>query len=85
VEKGLSLRAKLPATDDEPAKVRWKMCNPDVFSIRNSSRQDYLEPIVHEIKVTRADLLGDLPDGHSKCSTYGQSNCSTPAHRKLMC
>ena len=19
------------------------------------------------------------PDGHSKCSTYGQSNCSTPA------
>jgi hypothetical protein len=19
-----------------------------------------------------------IPDGHSKCSTYGQSNCSTP-------
>jgi hypothetical protein len=29
-------------------------------------------------------LVGDIrvasnsPDGHSKCSTYGQSNCSTP-------
>jgi hypothetical protein len=58
--KGLSLRAMLPPTEDSPAKARWKMCNPDVFSIRNSSRQDYLEPIVHEIKVSRADLLGDL-------------------------
>ena len=33
---------------------------PDVFSIRNSSRQEYLEPVVHEIKVSRADLMGDL-------------------------
>lgn len=32
----------------------------DVFSIRNSSVQAYLEPVVHEIKVSRADLLGDL-------------------------
>jgi hypothetical protein len=39
---------------------RWKMAIPDVFSIRNSSVQGYLEPIVHEIKVSRADLLGDL-------------------------
>jgi hypothetical protein len=31
-----------------------------VFSIRNSSVQGYLEPVVHEIKVSRADLLGDL-------------------------
>ena len=36
------------------------MCMPDVFSIRNSSVQAYLEPTVHEIKVSRADLLGDL-------------------------
>jgi hypothetical protein len=36
------------------------MAMPDVFSIRNSSVQAYLEPIVHEIKVSRADLLGDL-------------------------
>ena len=54
----LSLRAKLAGEPD--AQHRWKMCQPDVFSIRNSSRQEYLEPIVHEIKVSRADLLGDL-------------------------
>jgi hypothetical protein len=54
----LSLRARLPAQADLPA--RWKMSRPDVFSIRNSSVQAYLEPIVHEIKVSRADLLGDL-------------------------
>jgi hypothetical protein len=54
----LSLRAKLAGEPD--TQHRWKMCQPDVFSIRNSSRQEYLEPIVHEIKVSRADLLGDL-------------------------
>jgi hypothetical protein len=60
VWKGLSLRAQLPPADEEQSKARWKMCMPDVFSIRNSSKQEYLEPIVHEIKVSRADLLGDL-------------------------
>ncbi len=54
----LSLRARLTVEPD--TDHRWKMCQPDVFSIRNSSRQEYLEPIVHEIKVSRADLLGDL-------------------------
>jgi hypothetical protein len=58
VWKNLSLRARLPPEADKPA--RWKMSRPDVFSIRNSSVQAYLEPIVHEIKVNRADLLGDL-------------------------
>lgn len=38
----------------------WCMAMPDVFSIRRSSVEAYLEPVVHEIKVTRADLLGDL-------------------------
>lgn len=55
---GLSLRAGLASEVGEP--VRWKMCRPDVFSIRSSSVASYLEPIVHEIKVSRADLLGDL-------------------------
>ncbi len=55
---GLSLRAKVPGLG--PQDSHWKTCEPDVFSIRNSSRQDYLEPVVHEIKVSRADLLGDL-------------------------
>ena len=55
---GLGLRAGLTASDGEP--IRWKMCRPDVFSIRNTTLASYLEPIVHEIKVSRADLLSDL-------------------------
>lgn len=55
---GLNLRARVPGESEEQS--RWKLCQPDVFSIRNSSRQEYLEPIVHEIKVSRADLLGDI-------------------------
>ena len=54
----LSLRARLPSEPETPN--RWKMCKPDVFSIRHTSVASYLEPIVHEIKVSRADLLGDL-------------------------
>jgi hypothetical protein len=38
----------------------WCMAMPDVFSIRRSSLEAYLEPVVHEIKVSRADLLCDL-------------------------
>ena len=57
---GLSLRAYLPPDEERQLDKRWKMCMPDVFSIRNSTVQAYLEPIVHEIKVSRADLLGDL-------------------------
>jgi hypothetical protein len=55
---GLSLRAKVPGESID--ETQWKICQPDVFSIRNSSRHDYLEPVVHEIKVNRSDLLGDL-------------------------
>ncbi len=55
----LSLRAQLPpAAGCE--KTRWCMVRPDVFSIRNTSVEAYVDPIVHEIKVSRADLLGDL-------------------------
>jgi hypothetical protein len=50
--RGLSLRAKLDAG--------WAMAMPDVFSIRHTSVEAYLEPIVHEVKVRRADLLSDL-------------------------
>ncbi len=54
----LSIRARLPSEPEE--RTRWKICMPDVFSIRNTTVAGYLEPIVHEIKVSRADLLGDL-------------------------
>ena len=59
VWRGLSLRAPLPGADDAGA-VRWVMAMPDVFSIRHTTREDVVEPIVHEIKVRRADLLSDL-------------------------
>ena len=36
------------------------MAMPDVYSIRHTTVEAYLEPIVHEIKVLRADLLADL-------------------------
>ncbi|WP_372657203.1 hypothetical protein [Hydrogenophaga sp.] len=43
----------------EPGSV-WCVACPDVFSIRHSSVEAYLEPVVHEIKVNRSDLLSDL-------------------------
>ena len=57
--RGLSLRARLPAAD-EGGKARWCIARPDVFSIRNTSVEAYAQPIVHEIKVRRADLMADL-------------------------
>jgi hypothetical protein len=57
VWRGLSLRAPLAGDDDTTA---WAIAMPDVFSIRHTTVEDYAEPIVHEVKVRRADLLGDL-------------------------
>lgn len=57
--RGLGLRAQLPP-ESEGGPVRWCMARPDVFSIRHTSVQAYVDPIVHEIKVHRSDLLGDL-------------------------
>ncbi len=42
------------------AKPLWRVARPDLFSVRNTSVEDYLQPLVHEIKVSRADLLSDL-------------------------
>jgi hypothetical protein len=52
VFRGLALRA--------PSERRWQPVKPDVFSIRNSPREALLAPLVHEIKVSRTDLLADL-------------------------
>ncbi|MFN0185259.1 MAG: hypothetical protein ACKVQR_15720 [Aquabacterium sp.] len=43
-----------------PSSMQWVIAMPDVFSIRHTTVEDYVEPIVHEIKVRRADLLADL-------------------------
>lgn len=57
--RGLGLRARLPPLE-EGGKPRWCVARPDVFSIRNTSVEAYAHPVVHEVKVSRADLLGDL-------------------------
>jgi len=56
--RGLSLRVR--TGDDASGTGRWTVARPDLFSVRNATVEDYLEPVVHEIKVRRADLLGDL-------------------------
>jgi len=57
--RGLTLRARLSPLE-EGGKPRWCITRPDVFSIRNTSVEAYAQPVVHEVKVSRADLLGDL-------------------------
>lgn len=54
--RGLGLRARVP----EGEGGQWVVAMPDVFSIRHTTVEDYLEPVVHEVKVRRADLLADL-------------------------
>lgn len=56
VWRGLSLRACIGQGDG----TKWAVAMPDVYSIRHTTVEDYLEPAVHEIKVQRADLLADL-------------------------
>jgi hypothetical protein len=60
--RGLSLRARVGEGDE----ARWLMAMPDVFSIRHTTVEDWLEPAAHEIKVTRADLLSDLRQAHKR-------------------
>ena len=48
---------------------RWRLARPDLFSVRRTSNPNYLHPVVHEIKVSRADLLSDLRH-QAKRSSY---------------
>lgn len=57
VWRGLSLRAPLAGDD---GATQWVMAMPDVYSLRHTTVEDYVEPVAHEIKVRRADLLSDL-------------------------
>ena len=69
VWRGLSLRAKVGEGDD----AAWAMAMPDVYSIRHTTVEDYVEPVAHEIKVHRADLLSDLRRPH-KGEAYLQTS-----------
>ena len=72
--RGLALRAQVP-TGDADKPLQWCMAKPDVFSIRNTTVADYVEPIVHEIKVRRADLLGDLRQGAKRAAYLNLGEC----------
>ena len=52
----------------EPTAGGWRMARPDVFSVRNTSVEAYLHPVVHEIKVSRADLFSDLRHASKRAS-----------------
>ncbi|MEP7056332.1 MAG: hypothetical protein ABI809_00985 [Caldimonas sp.] len=58
--RGLSLRARVGDA--------WAIAMPDVFSIRHTSLEAYLEPVVHEVKVRRADLLADLRNANKRAA-----------------
>jgi hypothetical protein len=49
-----------PTAAQTGSKPPWRVARPDIFSVRNTSVEEYLQPVVHEIKVSRADLLSDL-------------------------
>lgn len=72
--RGLSLRAQVPA-DDPRQPPRWCVASPDVFSIRNTSVATYVDPIVHEVKVRRADLLGDLRQAAKRSAYLDLGEC----------
>jgi hypothetical protein len=57
VWRRLALRAPL---DEPDGGKRWVIAMPGVYSIRHTTVEAYVEPVVHEIKVSRADLLADL-------------------------
>lgn len=70
--RGLALRAQVPADDGQ---ARWCVAKPDVFSIRNTTVPAYVEPIVHEVKVRRADLLSDVRNAAKRAAYLDLGEC----------
>jgi hypothetical protein len=73
--RGLGLRAQVPGEEDSGEPARWCLARPDVFSIRNTSVATYVDPIVHEVKVRRADLLGDLRQSAKRAAYLNLGAC----------
>jgi hypothetical protein len=73
--RGLALRAQVPQPGDESNPLQWCMAKPDVFSIRNTSVATYVDPIVHEVKVRRADLLSDLRNVAKRAAYLDLGEC----------
>ncbi|MBV8379513.1 MAG: hypothetical protein JO369_01935 [Paucibacter sp.] len=64
------------APPDAPVPHHWRLARPDLFSVRNTSVESYLQPQVHEVKVSRADLQSDLRDA-AKREAYEWLSCET--------
>ncbi len=72
--RGLALRARVPHPGGgDPG--RWCLSRPDVFSIRNTSVERYVEPVVHEVKVRRSDLLGDVRNAAKRAAYLDLGDC----------
>jgi hypothetical protein len=52
----------------------WRLCKPDVYSLRHTTVAAYACPAIHEIKVRRADLLADIANG-AKRASYMALSC----------
>jgi hypothetical protein len=76
VNEALCLEDETGPQQCHPGKTSWRMARPDVFSLRRTSVEDYLQPMVHEVKVSRADLLSDLRHA-AKRESYQWLSCET--------
>lgn len=65
----------VPPHAEPGGPARWCIARPDVFSIRNTTVETYVEPVVHEIKVSRADLLGDLKRPDKRAAYLDMGEC----------
>jgi hypothetical protein len=75
-DEALWLDDETIAQPPHQGKASWRMARPDVFSVRRTSVEDYLQPMVHEVKVSRADLLSDLRHA-AKRESYQWLSCET--------
>ena len=76
---GLGLWPIDPIDEGAPeqlGKASWRMARPDLFSVRHTSVEDYLQPMIHEVKFSRADLLSDLRHA-AKRESYQWLSCET--------
>ncbi|MDZ7813445.1 MAG: hypothetical protein U5L74_10125 [Ideonella sp.] len=59
-----------PEAATQPS-TQWRLARPDLFSVRRTSNPAYLQPMVHEIKVSRADLFSDLRNKPQRAAYQG--------------
>lgn len=70
--RGIALRARVAERSEAAG---WCIAKPDVFSIRNTSVAHYVEPVVHEVKVRRSDLLADLRQAGKRAAYLDLGEC----------